>query len=152
MEITLCAADLDAMGTRGFGGPPCCGDWYNDIDDEGDGQVCVILEEANYACREELEKAAAAGILFHGRHGCGGDYGAEEFVSDGASVTYADTDIGGELTMLYSGNAASRRAELSRVRRFLAVMKRVRGLMLKRGKERSANTGDKVKGGARFDL
>ena len=134
MNITVCRDDVGALGTNGFGAEPCGGDWYNEIEDGGDGLVDLVLEEVNYGGYRELEEAAAAGILFYGAHGCGGDYGPSEFVSDGKRVLYAGTDHEGEICVAYSADAAKRRAELARVRRYLATVERVQKEMRKRGK------------------
>jgi hypothetical protein len=65
--------------------------WACNIDECDGNSKNYCVEEVNYGWWQELNDAAAAGIIFVGYHGDGGDYGACNFVSAGhGDVLYAE--------------------------------------------------------------
>lgn len=65
-------------------------DWACNIDHADGNSKTYCVDEVNYGWYDELTDVAAAGIIFSGYHGHGGNYGAYNFVSTGSSgVLYA---------------------------------------------------------------
>ena len=77
LSVTVEAARLDEFKKIVFGG----GDV--EVEESSDLAVTLVDYEANYALYDELVSAAAEGILFHGYHADGGDYGPGYFFSKG---------------------------------------------------------------------
>jgi hypothetical protein len=57
---------------------------YLEREEDEWGNPRLTCDEANYGWYDELDVAAAAGCVFHGDHGAGGEYGPATFASDGS--------------------------------------------------------------------
>ena len=77
LSVTVEAARLDEFKKIVFGGDDV------EVEKSSDLAVNLVDYEANYALYDELVKAAAVGILFHGYHADGGEYGPGYFFSKG---------------------------------------------------------------------
>jgi len=95
MNLTLLKTDRVAFATI-FGEVE--EGWYDQVDDEDDRYVAVIEYEANYAWYDELNEAAADGLVFFGHHASGGEYGAGAFIGIDGGCDYVDIDKNGHPT------------------------------------------------------
>lgn len=77
LSVTVEAGRLTEFKQIVFGGQNV------DEQERSDLAVNLVDYEANYALYDELVEAAAAGILFHGYHADGGEYGPGYFFSKG---------------------------------------------------------------------
>jgi hypothetical protein len=92
-----------------------------------------VDEEANYACSDELEKAAAQGLVFVGHHDAGGSYPAMMFASDGHGQIYYVTVVPGEGIVVPINTATNNVSvkALSNVRAYQKAAERAEDMMAK---------------------
>jgi len=61
---------------------------YNNPTMDEWGNSTYEVEEANYGWYDQLDAAAAAGCIFEGQHGPGGEYGPAAFACDGQGLCH----------------------------------------------------------------
>jgi len=77
-------------------------EWYDQVDWEDDRYISVIDHQANHAWYDELNEAAARGLVFFGNHASGGNYGAGAFIGIDGGCDYVDIDSDGHPTVRVS--------------------------------------------------
>jgi hypothetical protein len=91
---------------------------------DDDGVVELELEECNYGLTSSREKAAAAGIPFHGSHYAGGSYGPARFASHGGKHKEAPVSMDGDITVRFDEDARDADCgDILAVREFLDLEK-----------------------------
>ena len=116
VEVTVrrdCLAKFLEMTDRDMNEDPGKGPWE-----------VLFYEEVNYGGSEGHNAAAAAGCVFYGCHGSGGEYGAYDFWSDGSGVLHEwETGHKGDYVFHVNKNADLSRQSLDALQAF------VRGFM-----------------------
>jgi len=106
----------------------CLGEGHEfDPAKDAKGVLVHIEEEANYACRDNREEMAKAGVVFVGSHGDGCEYDGVGFAAFGGRMIEVCHDKGGNIVAAVdpeTGKANKRDLEL--IRAYIAMRRKAR--------------------------
>ena len=123
IEITMRREDLSRFGAHVHAEPGA--EWWDRIVDDNPDTATVSVLEANYGWYDERVEAASAGIPFYGTHSEGGEYGPYAFASWKGIHREAPLDCDGDMVVPV-GEDLKPLYGLSRIRKYLAVLRKVR--------------------------
>jgi len=102
-------------------------DIFSDVEEDGE-EIHGSRDEANYGWFEQLTAMAKAGLVFHGWHGPGGEYGEKVFL--GFNGEYIEVDsVRQEPVVPVDDDGNPEVNPLAQVRHYVETMKKAQAYM-----------------------